>query len=144
MTQAVTIAPCTIPLRDWFREQATVISAFGTDTALAVPAFYAGGIPATAAWPAAAMFRVGGAPDGPLDRPLFQFDVVGDLRSGDAAETAAAVLISLLESTPASTPLAADLHFMGASVESALWSPDPGTDQPRIVITSEITVKAVP
>lgn len=143
MTQAVTIAPCTNAIRDWLRAQPVIVSAFGTDTGLGKPAVYAGGLPATTAYPAARIQRVGGSPDGPLDRPLIQFDVFGAVRTGDTAETAAAVLVSLLESTRAGTVLEAGLLFMGASVESALWSPDPTSDQPRMVITAEITVKAV-
>lgn len=144
MTQAVTIRECTNPIRDWLRDQPTIETVVGADSGLDTPAVYSGAFPKTVAWPAIKVQRVGGAPDGPLDRPLIQFDVVGAAGSGGAAEIAAGVLISLLESTPASTELVDGLLFMGARTQSVLWAPDPASDQPRLVVTSEITVKAVP
>lgn len=135
MTHAVLLRPVTTPLRDWLRASTTF------DTAPANQ-IYAGGLPTGITGESIVLIRVGGFDDGSFDRPLIQFDVRA--ATGTAAEALAANLKSLLVSTPANTALTATLRFMGATVESDVWSPDQPGDTPRYVITTEITVQALP
>lgn len=130
MSPTYTVAPVTKPLRDWLRGQ---IAAVGQRV-------YAGGLEKDATLPAIALERVGGFTTEPLDRPLIQFDVWAS--KGDTAETVAMALVSLLLSTAPGTQVAAGLAFMGATVESAVWLPDPASQTPRFVITVEVTTRA--
>lgn len=134
MTQAVTLAPATVALRDWLRSR-NLAGTVGDHV-------YAGGLPTDATRPCVAILRVGGFADGPIDRGLYQLDSYAT--KGVDAETLDAALRTLLASTPASTALTADLHLMGSSEESAgLLGSDPDTGEPRYSTTVEIVTKAV-
>lgn len=137
MTQTLTRRSITGPLRDWLRTQNIAgVDASGDQV-------YAGGLPTGTTGGSIVLFRVGGITDGAIERPLIQFDVRAD--TGSAAEALAAALLTLLESTQASTALTSTLHFMGvASVTEPIWSPDQPGDTPRYVITVELAVKALP
>lgn len=135
MTQAILIRDELAPLRDWLRAHAT----FDTSPANQV---YVGGLPTGIDGESVVLNRVGGTNSGPVDLPLIQFDVRAD--TGSACAALAAELKSLLVSTPASTALTSTLHFMGATVESDVWSPDQPGDTPRRVITAEVAVKSLP
>lgn len=134
--ETATYAPATTPLRDWLRAQ-DVAGIVGTDV-------YIGGVPGGAGWPAIALSRVGGFTDAPFDRPLFQFDCWSDPPpdgSGAEAETVAMALLTLLEST-GRTAISAGVLFLGATGQSPVWLPDPASNQPRYVVTAEVTLKA--
>lgn len=134
MTQTLTRRPVSVPLRDWLRTQS--ISGVAGQV-------YVGGLPTGTTGGSIVLFRVGGITDGAIDLPLIQFDVRA--ATGSAAEVIAAALLTLLESTPASTPLTSNLHFMGAaSVADPIWSPDQPGDTPRYVLTVELAIKALP
>ena len=134
MTQAVELAPLTVSFRDWLRDQ-NLAGVVGDRV-------YAGGLPTATERPCVAVTRVGGFADGPIDRPLIQCDSYGT--NGVQAETVDAALRTLLASTPASTVLAAGLHFMGATEEAAgLLLRDPDTDEPRYSTTVELAIKAL-
>jgi hypothetical protein len=137
MTQTLTRRSITAPLRDWLRTQ-NVAGVDGSGDQV-----YAGGLPTGTTGGSIVLFRVGGQTDGPIERPLIQFDVRA--ATGSAAEAIAAALLALLESTQAGTALTSTLHFMGcASVTEPIWSPDQPGDTPRYVITVELAVKALP
>lgn len=134
MTQTLTRRAVSVPLRDWLRAQ-SIAGVAGQ--------VYVGGLPTGTTGGSIVLFRVGGLTDGPIDRPLIQFDVRAV--TGSAAEAIAAALLTLLESTPASTALTSTLHYMGAaSVADPIWSPDQPGDTPRYVLTVELAVKALP
>lgn len=125
----------TTPLRDWLK---------GQDIALVGQRVHAGGPgpdPATGQ-ASIALQRVGGTTDNVLDRALFQFDVWAAKGSGHVCETVAMALASLLESTSPGTQVTEGLVFEGATVESAVWLPDPASQTPRFVLTVEVVVKA--
>lgn len=136
MTQAVLYRPVTSVLRDWLRAHAT----FDTTPTNQI---YAGGLPTGISGESVALFRVGGLTDGPVERPLIQFDVRAT--TGSAAEALVTELLSLLESTAPGTELAANVIYMGAaSVTAPIWSPDQPGDTPRYVLTVEMAVKSLP
>lgn len=140
MTQTLTRRSISGPLRDWLRSQS--VAGVDTDDENREQV-YVGGLPTGTTGGSIVLFRVGGITDGPIERPLIQFDVRAG--TGSAAEAIAAALLALLESTPASTALTSTLHFMGvASVTDPIWSPDQPGDTPRYVITVELAVKPLP
>lgn len=137
MTETVTLVAVSASLRDWLRSHTSLDALIGDRV-------YVGGLPTGTTLSSIVLRRVGGLTDGPIDRPLIQFDVRHPT-SGASAEAIAAALLTLLLSTNAGTVIVAGLLFMGANAETApIWLPDPEADTPRYVLTVEIAVKHLP
>lgn len=131
--QTLQRAPISASLRDWLKSQ-NVAGLVGAHV-------YVGGLPTGTTGSSIELFRVGGITDGPVDRPLIQFNVRAS--TGSVCEQIVAALLELLEST-GPTALSAGLVFMGvASVAAPIWSPDLPGDTPRYVLTVEVAVKAL-
>lgn len=128
--ETVTYAPASAALRDWLR---------GLNLAGVVGArVFVGGIPDGTAMPAVEVTRVGGITDAPFDRPLVQFDCWS--ASGTQAETVAAALMTLLESS-AGVALSG-VRLLGATCQSPVFLPDDAARLARYVVTAEVTFKA--
>jgi hypothetical protein len=131
------------PLRDWLRDVTAVASLCGTDTNLAEPSIYAGGLASGATFPAVVVTKVGLSPDGTSsERHLIQLDCWADA-ARDAEELAAEVKTALEQVVPGTQLGSSDVRLWGATIEAEVALPDPDDGTARFVITANATTTVV-
>lgn len=132
---SVTIIDPTAPLRDWLRTLATVTAKTGQRV-------YAGGLPKDPTLPAISLFRVAGGIAEPLEAGVFQFDCWAT-KASTAAGVKDALCTALLSELPQALGTSG-LRFMGATVQSVVFLPDPDApDVHRYSVTAQVvTIQA--
>lgn len=128
-------------VRDWIRTLPAVV-ALGTDSTYR--AWFNADPRAT--FPYVLVRRVGSiteTSDAPIIHRMLQLDFLDDVRQRTRCHAlASAVEAALLEIRQA-TLLSADVVCYGATIQSSIDLPDPGSAQPRIAMTVEVTVKSL-
>jgi len=127
-----TIVEPTQAIRDWARTEATITATFAGRV-------YAGGLPASATFPAATIRRIGGGLDDMVDVGLYQLDVWAS-KASTAAEAASVLAQVLGQAT--NVDLGDDLVLAGATVTTVLALPDPNPDLQRVTVTVQATTKS--
>ena len=136
--------PVTTPLRDLLRAATSITVLLGDGTG----GIYAGdNLPKDATLPAINMRRV--SPGGDfeqLDQTLFRFDIWATApASVEAVEVALRTYLEALASKPL-TPLTGASHravVLGVTAPPGVPVPDPDDSTPRVVVTANVTTKAV-
>ena len=138
-------AAVTGPLRDWLRDQTTVATLCGTDPVLNEPSIYAGGLAANAVLPAVVITKIGLGADGTTtETHLLQFDCWAPRGQAANAETLAAAVKTVLESSTRTTLGVSTVRLLGATIEAEAALPDPDDGTPRTVVTASVTTTVVP
>jgi hypothetical protein len=98
-------------------------------------------------WPLITVTRIGGGQDSseaPIDLALIQIDVWGSLRKKQETWAVVAQVRSVLEGVRGNTALDGTVTAFGAEVVSVAFLPDPASDRPRYVITTQVVALVSP
>ena len=127
------VRPSVSALRDWLRTVPGVV-------AVAAQRVYIGPMPQAAPLPAVVVTRIGGGiADLPLDGVGVQLDCWA--QTGVAAEALAAAVCRAVLSTLPETTMGDGLTWMGGTITSITWLPDPRDGTPRYVVRANLTMR---
>ena len=123
-------------LREWLRADADIQAVVGTRVFFGIPRN------SSSAFPCIMITRIGGGQmtgDAPVDNALMQFDVYGELAEEGGGRlqvtTAALALRKTLSKIVGRTRLNSTVVCFDPRVSVQVFSPLPGDDRPRVLIT---------